>query len=184
MRMLAYPGAVRAAGISLLLCFPSAVLSADSHREAVLRLVAASAAIAEGVRRLPDGHVLAVLQGSRMAAPECTQFLQDIVSLKNVEVITSERPAWTPRPDATHVAVRWRGKRELLLEVTFKQFEVRDASAAAAACSVSSVNAREWGEWHGKLAPMLLDVPGAARTPPQVFPVDPGRGPSVQSLLR
>ena len=106
-----------------LLGLPPAALSADSHRQAVLRLVAVSGAIAEEVRALQDKGHFAIEAGSRMPAGECGQLFQDLVSLKNLEVVDRIDPAFREwredgrRQVAGTIVLRWRGKQELRLRV-------------------------------------------------------------------
>ncbi|MCD6043739.1 MAG: hypothetical protein K0R40_3342 [Burkholderiales bacterium] len=187
---------------------PPAALAADSHREAILRLASLSAALVEEARGRQGSGLLAIDLKSRMPAPECGQLFQDVVSLRNVEVLSTGAGTWEslgsggvlPNLDPAfkqwrdgdgrhldgYLVVRWRGERELLLRVrrirAFEQLEVHDKAGGWAACSVLSVDARDGGAWPGKLTPMLLDFPGAAREPARVFPVDPLRSPAAQPL--
>jgi hypothetical protein len=175
-----------------LLGLPPAALSADSHRQAVLRLVAVSGAIAEEVRALQDKGHFAIEAGSRMPAGECGQFFQDLVSLKNLEVVDRVDPAFREwREDgraqvAGYVVLRWRGKQELRLRVQTMgshQVELPDA-AGQVLCSVRTVAAAEWRDWAGKLSPMLIDLPGAKGGKPAVFPVAVDRAPPGQPLAK
>jgi hypothetical protein len=95
-----------------------------------------------------------------------------------------------------YLVVRWRAQRELLLRVrrtcsddsvkcakpAFEKLDVHDSSESRAACSVRRVASRDGQGWQGKLMPMLLDLPGVKRGPPQVFPVDPLRLPAHEPL--
>jgi hypothetical protein len=49
---------------------------------------------------------------------------------------------------------------------------------------VTSVAAREHGEWQGKLTPMLLELPGEKSGKPRVFPVAVDRVPSGRPLAK
>ena len=176
-----------------LLGLPPAALSADSHRQAVLRLVAVSGAIAEEVRALQDKGHFAIETGSRMPAGECSQFFQDLVSLKNLEVVDRVDPAFREwREDgraqvAGYVVLRWRGKQELRLRVQTMgshQVELPDAAGPQVLCSVRTVAAAEWRDWTGKLSPLLIDLPGTKGGKPAVFPVAVERAPPGQPLAK
>ena len=170
-----------------------AALSADSHRQAVLRLVAVSGAIAEEVRALQDKGQLAIEAGSRMPAGECGQFFQDLVSLKNLEVVGGIDPTFREwredgrRRVAGYVVLRWRGKQELRLRVRTTgshQLELPDAAGPQVLCSVRTVAAAEWRDWSGKLSPLLIDLPGAKGGKPAVFPVAVDRAPPGEPLAK
>jgi hypothetical protein len=125
-------------------------------------------------RALQAKGMLGIDLRSRMAAPECAQFFQDVVSMRHVQAV---------RADAVELMVRWRGKRELVLRVQRSPaFEIEVRDEAGAACAVASVEARDKGGWQGKLTPMLLELPGVKGGPPQVFPVDPVRLPVREPL--
>jgi hypothetical protein len=176
-----------------LLGLPSAALSADSHRQAVLRLVAVSGAIAEEVRALQDKGQLAIEAGSRMPAGECGQFFQDLVALKNLEVVDRVDPAFREwredgrRQVAGTVVLRWRGKQELRLRVQTMgshRLEAPDAAGTQVLCSVRTVAADEWRDGSGKLSPLLIDLPGTKGGKPRVFPVAVDRAPPGQPLAK
>ena len=175
-----------------LLGLPPAALPADSHRQAVLRLVAASGAIADEVRALRDEGHYAIDAGSGMPAGECGQFFQDLVSLKNMEVVDRLDPAFREwREDGRrraegYVVLRWRGKQELRLRVQTMgshHVELPDA-AGQVLCSVRTVAAAEWRDWTGKLSPLLIDLPGTKGGKPAVFPVAVDRAPPGQPLAK
>ena len=176
-----------------LLGLPPAALPADSHRQAVLRLVAASGAIADEVRALRDEGHYAIDAGSGMPAGECGQFFQDLVSLKNMEVVDRLDPAFREwREDGRrraegYVVLRWRGKQELRLRVQpagSHQLEAQEAAGPRLLCSVRAVAAAEWREWSGKLLPLLIDLPGEKSGKPRVFPVAVERAPPGQPLAK
>ena len=104
---------------ALLLCLPIAAPAQDGHRQAVLRLAAVSAAIADEARALPDKGLFAVERGSRMPEGECGDFFQDLVLLRNVEVVRRLDPGFEEWRDGGrrhvrgYVVVRWRGRQEL-----------------------------------------------------------------------
>lgn len=160
----------------------------DSHRQAVLRLAAVSAAIADEARALPDKGMFAVERGSRMPAAECGDFFQDLVLLRNVEVAGRLDPAFEEWRDGErrhvrgYVVVRWRGRQELRVRVQAPGVHHVETAAAEPLCSVRAVRGAEPGEWTAKLAPMLIDLPGETRKPPRVFPVDVERAPSARVL--
>jgi hypothetical protein len=157
--------------LTLALAFPAA---ADSHREAVLRLVAMSAALRDEARALSEKGMLGIDVQSRMAAPECAELFQDLVSLRNLQALGTEGGG---------LAVRWHGKRELVLRMQRGPgFELAAHDKAGQACAVTRVEAREAGGWQGKLTPMLLDIPGMKQGPAQVFVVDPARSPAREAL--
>lgn len=171
-----------------LLCLPLAALAQDGHRQAVLRLAAVSAAIADEARALPDKGLFAVERGSRMPAAECGEFFQDLVLLRKVEVVGQLDPAFQEwRDDGRrhvrgYVVVRWRGRRELRVRVQAPGLHHVETAAAEPLCSVRAVRGPDSGEWTAKLAPMLIDLPGDTRKPPRVFPVDVERAPSARVL--
>lgn len=156
---------------ALLLCLPLAA-AADGHRQAVLQLVSIGSALREEAAAVQHKGMLGIDVQSRMAAPECAEFFQDVVSMRNLQAVSA---------NGGDLVLRWRGKRELLLRVKrdpVLALEVHDSSGPRPACSVRSVAA---GDWKGKLTPLLLDVPGMTQKP-QVFPVDPLRSPSRETL--
>lgn len=161
---------------------------ADVHRQAVLRLAAVSAAIADEARALPDKGLFAVERGSRMPASQCGDFFQDLVLLRNVEVVGRLDPAFREWRDdggrhvRGYVVVRWRGTQELRVRVQAPGVHHVETAGADPLCSVRAVRDAGPGEWTAKLAPMLIDLPGETRRPPQAFPVDVERGPSAQVL--
>jgi hypothetical protein len=160
-----------AVALALALAFPAA---ADSHREAVLRLVAMSTALRDEARALSEKGMLGIDVQSRMAAPECAELFQDLASMRNVQAVSAV---------AGDLLIKWHGKRELVLHMQRDpgfELEVRDA--AGQACAVTRVEARETGGWQGKLTPMLLDIPGMKQGPAQVFVVDPARSPAREAL--
>ena len=165
------PGS-RALGLSLLFALAPLAL-ADSHREAVLRLVSISSAVrAEALRAK---GMLGMDMGSRMAAPECAQFFQDVVSMRHLQAVRAE--------PGDALVVRWRGERELRVRAhraPSLALEVHDS--AGPACAVTSVAGRDAEGWQGKLTPVLLDFPGLPKGPAQVFRVDPLRSPDREPL--
>lgn len=169
------PGA-RVIAFWLLFALSPAAPADSTHRDAVLRLMSISTALREEARAAQEEGMLAIDLRSRMPAPECAQFFQDVVSMRNVQAVSA---------DAGDLVVRWHGKRELRLRMRRApalELEVHDKAGPAAACSVLSLRAREKGGWQGKLTPMLLDLPGVKRGPPRVFPVDPVRSPAREPL--
>lgn len=179
---------IRAALAGALLCLPLAAVAQGGHREAVLRLAAVSAAIADEARALPDKGLFAVERGSRMPAGECGDFFQDLVLLRNVEVVGRLDPAFEEWRDGGrrhvrgYVVVRWRGRQELRVRVQASGVHHVESAAAQPLCSVRALRGAEPGEWTAKLAPMLIDLPGETRKPPRVFPVDVERAPSARVL--
>jgi hypothetical protein len=162
---------IRAAAIGALLCLPLPA-AADGHRQAVLQLVSIGAALREEARSVQHKGMLGIDVQSRMAAPECAEFFQDVASMRNLQAV---------RADGGDLVLRWHGKRELLLRMQRDPalaLEVHDSSGPRPACSVRSVGA---GDWKGKLTPLLLEFPGMTQKP-QVFPVDPLRSPSRAAL--
>ena len=154
--------------------FPAAAQNAAAHRDAVLRLMSISTALREEARAAQDEGMLAMDLRSRMAAPECAELLQDLVSMRNVQAVGAADG---------DLQVKWHGKRELVLRARpGPAFALEVHDKAGPACAVTSVAAREHGGWQGKLTPMLLDLPGVKRGPPQVFPVDPLRKLAAQPL--
>ena len=184
---------IREIGLALLLVLPLGAAAADAHRQAVLRLVAVSGAIADEVRAMRDEGHYAVDAGSRMPAGECGQFFQDLVSLKNMEVIDRIDPAFREwREDGRrraegYVVLRWRGRQELRLRVQPTgphQLEAQEAAGPQVLCSVRAIAAAEWREWSGKLSPLLIDLPGEKSGKPRVFPVAVDRAPPGQPLAK
>ena len=144
--------------------FPAA---ADGHREAVLRLVSISSALRDQARSHQDNGMLGLDVQARMAAFECAELLQDVVSMRNVQALRAAASG--------DLAVKWHGKRELLLRMQRGPvfgLEVHDS--AGAACTVT--------RGQDKLTPVLLDLPGMKQGPPQIFAVDPVRSPSREPL--
>jgi hypothetical protein len=179
---------IRTAIIGVLLCLPLAAAAQDGHRQAVLRLAALSAAIAEEARALPDKGLFAVERGSRMPEADCGEFFQDLVLLRNVAVVDRLDPAFQEWRDGDrrhvrgYVVVRWRGRQELRVRVQAPGVHHVETAAAEPLCAVRAVRGSEPGEWTAKLAPMLIDLPGETRKPPRVFPVDVERAPSARVL--
>ena len=161
------------AGVALVLLAVPMLGLADSHREAVLRLVSLSSAIR--AEALQAKGMLGMDMGSRMAAPECGQFFQDVVSMRNLRAVRAEA--------GDVLVVRWRGERELrvrLRRAPALDLEVHDS--AGRACAVTSIGGRDAEDWRGKLTPVLLDFPGLPKGPAQVFAVDPVRSPDREPL--
>jgi hypothetical protein len=155
----------------VLLCIPMSGL-ADGHREAVLRLVSLSSAIRAEAAQAKG--MLGMDMGSRMAAPECAQLFQDIVSMRHLQAVRAE--------PGDAVVVRWRGERELKLQARRAPSLALDVhDNAGPACAVTAVKGDAKG-WQGKLTPVLLDFPGLPKGPAQVFPVDPVRSPDREPL--
>ena len=179
---------IRTAITGVLLCLPLAAAAQDGHRQAVLRLAAVSAAIADEARALPDKGLFAVERGSRMPASQCGDFFQDLVLLRNVEVAGRLDPAFREwRDDGRrhvrgYVVVRWRGGQELRVRVQAPGVHHVETAGADPLCTVRAVRDAGPGEWTAKLAPMLIDLPGETRRPPRAFPVDVERAPSAQVL--
>ena len=161
------------AGVAFVLLAVPMLGLAESHREAVLRLVSISSAIRS--EALQSKGMLGMDMGSRMAPLECAQLFQDIVSMRHLQALRAE-------PDDVLV-VRWRGERELTVRARRAPalaLEVHDS--AGPACAVTSVAGRDAERWQRKLAPVLLDFPGLPKGPAQVFRVDPVRSPDREPL--
>jgi len=207
----------RVIAFALLLALSPAAPADSTHRDAVLRLMSISTALREEARAAHEEGMLGIDLRSPMAA-ECTEFFQDMLSMRRVEVVSTGSGKWrsvdagAPVPNLDpefrqwqddkgrhvdgYLVVRWRAQRELLLRVrrtciddsvkcakpAFETLDVHDSSGPRAACSVRRVASREGQDWRGKLMPMLLDLPGVKRGPPQVFPVDPLRKPAHEPL--
>lgn len=138
----------------------------------MLQLVSIGAALREEARAVQHKGMLGIDVQSRMAAPECAEFFQDVVSMRNLQALGAE---------GGELALRWHGKRDLMLRMQrdpMLALEVHDSSGPRPACSVRSVGV---GDWKGKLTPLLLEFPGMTQKP-QVFPVDPLRSPSRAAL--
>jgi hypothetical protein len=156
----------KAAGIAALAMALAAPAAADGHRQAVLALVSMSAALRAEVLAPGEKGMLGIDVESRMSAPECAELLQDLASMRNLQAMGAE---------AGDVRVRWHGKRELLLRVRRgAAFALEAHDDAGPACTVT--------RGPGKLTPVLLDLPGMKKGPPQVFVVDPLRSPSREPL--
>lgn len=165
-----------AGALALFLALPAGAQGAAEHRAAVLRLVSIGAAIRDQAHALQEKGMLGMDLQSRMAAPECAQLLQDLVSMRNVQAVRAEE---------ADLVVRWHGKRELVLRTRRSPaFELEVHDKAGQACAVTSVQAREEGGWQGKVTPVLLEFPGMKQGPTQVFPVAVDRAPSGQALPR
>jgi len=166
------PGVI---AFALLLALSPAA-TADPHRDAVLRLVSISSALREEARAAQAEGMLAMDLGSRMAAPECAELLQDLVSMRNVQAVGAADG---------DLQVKWRGKRELLLRAPpGPAFALEVHDKAGPACAVTSVAARGQDGWQGKLTPVLLDLPGVKGGKPRVFPVAVDRAPPGQPLAK
>jgi hypothetical protein len=162
--------------LALVAAFPAAAQNAAAHRDAVLRLVSISSALREEARAAQAEGMLAMDLGSRMPAPECAELLQDLVSMRNVQAVGAEDG---------DLQVKWRGKRGLVLRAhRAPAFALEVHDKAGPACTVTSVAAREHGEWQGKLTPMLLELPGEKSGKPRVFPVAVDRVPSGRPLAK
>lgn len=163
--------AARALGLAMLLALGPLAL-ADSHREAVLRLVSIGSAIR--AEALQTKGMLGMDTDSRMTPIECAQLFQDIVSMSNLQALSAR---------SDEVVVRWHGQRELRVQIRRApalELEVHDS--AGPACTVTSVAGRDSEGWRGKLTPVLLDFPGLPKGPAQAFPVDPVRSPDGELL--
>lgn len=154
-----------------LLILPHAAL-ADGHRQAVLQLVSIGAALREEARSVQHKGMLGIDVHSRMAAPECAEFFQDVVSMRNLQAVSVE---------GGELLLRWRGKRQLRLRVQRNPalaLAVHDE--AGEACSVASLPLRE--QTPGKVTPLLLEFAGMKQGPPRVYAVDPVRSPERAPL--
>jgi hypothetical protein len=158
---------------ALLAALPPVGFAADNHREAVLRLVSLGAALREQARAVEEKGMLGIDVQSRMAAPECAELLQDLVSTRNLQAVSAADG---------ELVVKWHGKRELVLRAQGSPFELEVRDKAGLACTVTTIAARDRGAWQGKLTPMLLEFPAMKRGPAQVFRVDPLRSPPRESL--
>ncbi|MGQ0543729.1 MAG: hypothetical protein ACT4P3_00135 [Betaproteobacteria bacterium] len=160
----------------LLLWLPIGAGAQDSHRQAVLRLVSIVSALRDEARSLGENGMLGIDIQSRMAAPECAELFQGVVSMRNVQAVSA---------GADDLVVRWHDKRELILRLRRDPaFALEVNDKAGPVCAVSSVRARAEGGWQGKLTPLLLDLPGMKQGPSQVFPVAVDRAPPAQPLPR
>jgi len=112
----------------------------DRHQEGILRLVAIRDAIIEEVLWAKDHGVFSLWHESRLPLPACRQFLDDVISLDNIEVVTEGTAEWAtfnvgriePRLDPNfmewrlpegrevngYVVVRWRNSKEFLVRAT------------------------------------------------------------------
>jgi hypothetical protein len=159
---------------ALVAAWQPVAFAADNHREAVLRLVSLGAALREQARAVEEKGMLGIDVQSRMAAPECAELLQDLVSTRNLQAVSA---------GDGELVVKWHGKRELVLRARGEPaFALEVHDKAGPACAVMSVRTRGHGAWQGKLTPMLLDVPGTKQGPAQVFVVDPLRAPAREPL--
>lgn len=167
---------LRVIGFALLLALSPAAPADSTHRDAVLRLMSISTALREEARAAQAERMLAMDLGSRMPAPECAELLQDLVSMRNVQAVSAAEG---------ELQVKWHGKRELLLRARRgPAFALEVHDKAGPACTVTSVAAREHGEWQGKLTPMLLALPGEKTGKPRVFPVAVDRAPPGRPLAK
>jgi hypothetical protein len=165
-----------ALALALAGAFPAAAQNAAAHRDAILRLMSISTALREEARAGQAERMLAMDLGSRMPAPECAELLQDLVSMRNVQAVGAADG---------ELQVKWHGKRELVLRARPRPaFALEVHDKAGPACTVTSVAAREHGEWQGKLTPMLLALPGEKSGKPRVFPVAVDRAPRGQPLAK
>jgi len=117
----------------------------DAHKEGILRLLGMRDAIVEEIIWADTNGGFGVRNSSRLPHSQCRQFLQDVISLNNVEVVTegsvtlgtfSVGAAGTPTPRTFdrfrewrlaegreidgYVVVRWRKSTEFVLRGTRK----------------------------------------------------------------
>lgn len=114
----------------------------NQHKDAILRLVYVGAAIAEEASWARRNGVFGIRNSSRLPVAECKRFFQDVISLRNIEVISEGAKEWgtinrgskLPTLDPNfkewrfnerrqvvgYVVVRWRGKEEFLIRARRK----------------------------------------------------------------
>ena len=158
-------------------------VASDVHREAVLRLVTAGALIADVARK--GAGALAIRNGPKMSARSCQEFFQDLVSLRDVQVLEVLDPsfkAWQEEGATRaqgYVVLRWRGKRELRLQLRAEGgLHSLEAHGAKPSWPLCSVRAAEPAELESLPRNELAMPKGDA----QVFTVDLRNAPSTAPL--